>query len=800
MSPSLIEGEPAAEAEPEAPGPAAVATGGCACPAWAKLVRDAVAVVLGIVAGVFIIARLVPAVRGNGGTPTEVAAAPSGTGLRSGSARAPELLDPPGGWKYTRSVVAPVGPPTEAPRENGGPSYAFVQMAFDDGAGEPQRLWRVVAMARAIQRLSIYPLVLMTTATHFHDGTPVVRAMSKLNVHVLPIKKLSPRPEEDTQWSPYWKLHVFELLGFKKLIWLDTDAILFRSIDWLFEREPAWEEVDGGGACPNVKRQKGNHGALMLLEPRLETFRGLMEYVAAAQAKGLPADDVQGLIGEYFAQVEHNPMKALEASEATAGQCLDLRQDADGRWSMPAFVHRSSPLNTCFNPNTTAQLANVSGAEVNRCHYHPLGSYWRDLFCDGAKTAAVSTPMVAEFCDDRRWFGVMHGNEAEAVVASSLSICSRDVGIPPDRPPPTFKVTPAANRRCFHFIQKKSEPMTLGGTVGRNWCWEGLKEYGCHWHLWEHRTWKEMREEALHIGGIFKHHFHPLQESHLCENREAGATREWSEKDWANATAWFERMVSVYVLGMESATDRTALVKQHLSKLRISFELVLGFDLRVEGDLQKARDQGIIPESFNVSWAQEEALQSRNNMGFIAGTVGCASGHFRVQLHAAKHEAAKPISLIFEDDVVPEEDFIPRLWSLVTEELPCDWQALSLRSGCPYGHCISKRLSRVMPDANEPRWRCRHGVNYGFQGMLYRTSEILDLQKIWKPVVFNEETPHCLDVDVALASISDQVRYYAVPAVQDPGFLKETDQASARWSINQEQQADKVSVEQLAAA
>ena len=37
-----------------------------------------------------------------------------------------------------------------------------------------------------------------------------------------------------------------------------------------------------------------------------------------------------------------------------------------------------------------------------------------------------------------------------------------------------------------------------------------------------------------------------------------------------------------------------------------------------------------------------------------------------------------------------------------------------------------------------------------------------------------------LDVDVALAAISDQVAYYAVPSVQDPGFLEEGSEGSTR--------------------
>merc|ERR1712233_238275 len=97
-------------------------------------------------------------------------------------------------------------------------------------------------------------------------------------------------------------------------------------------------------------------------------------------------------------------------------------------------------------------------------------------------------------------------------------------------------------------------------------------------------------------------------------------------------------------------------------------------------------------------------------------------------------------------------------------ELPCDWEIVSLLSRCPYGTCVSPHLSRVQPDVNEPAYRCQAGVNWGMHGMLYRLEALPVVQEKWRKAVFNESFPHCLDVDVALASISDQVSYYAVPS------------------------------------
>jgi hypothetical protein len=90
---------------------------------------------------------------------------------------------------------------------------------------------------------------------------------------------------------------------------------------------------------------------------------------------------------------------------------------------------------------------------------------------------------------------------------------------------------------------------------------------------------------------------------------------------------------------------------------------------------------------------------------------------------------------------------------------------------------------------NEPEWRCRHGVNYGFQGVIYKASEVLNVQKLWQPVVFDATRPHCLDLDVALASISNRARFYAVPASHNPGFLRELPQGSARVDVNIQAQA-----------
>jgi len=295
-----------------------------------------------------------------------------------------------------------------------------------------------------------------------------------------------------------------------------------------------------------------------------------------------------------------------------------------------------------------------------------------------------------------------------------------------------------------------------------------------------------MHHIALSAGVTSSATFHPIQNPQVCDQQIFGSTFEWSEANWIHARRWFAQHVNVYVLSLPSSTARRNVMRVSLGALRIPFQFVDGVDMRHPNSFDAAKKEGLIPASFDAARAQAEAYNPRNGMGTagsIMGTLGCASGHFRAQTRGVNIRP-KAITVVFEDDVSPEADFIPKLWHLVTQDLPCDWQAVSLYSRCPFGICASPHLTRVQPDVNEPAWRCRHGVNYGFQGMAYRTSEIMTIQKLWKPVVFDEKRPHCLDVDVALASISDRIRFYAVPASQSPGLLKEISMGSSRVDIN----------------
>lgn len=307
----------------------------------------------------------------------------------------------------------------------------------------------------------------------------------------------------------------------------------------------------------------------------------------------------------------------------------------------------------------------------------------------------------------------------------------------------------------------------------------------CHANLKKHLPWTTIQERAAKNGNtvpVSLSPFFPLEFPELCDRPQNGVSRKWSTEDWKQSYRWAEDNLNFYVLNLPQDVKRWEKISARLDVLSVRAKRVQGVDMRVEGALDKAKAAGWVRQDFDFNASQTTANSQQQHMGNILGTLGCATAHFKAQAQAIEDNG--PLAVVFEDDSWPEDDFIPRLWHLVTTELPCDWEVTALMSRCPYGRCISEHLVRVQPDGNEPAWRCHQGVNWGMHGVLYRIETLQHIQKKWKAAVFNEENPHCMDVDVALASISDQVGYYAVPAVQKPGFLVEQDLGSSRWNIN----------------
>lgn len=288
--------------------------------------------------------------------------------------------------------------------------YAFVQLAYDEPGRPLEQIWRVMAMARTLQRLSQYPLVVLTNTTHLPGNVEVARSVSKLNVQVLPVYDI-PAPKAarfntNSQRYGFWKLQAWRLTQFDKLIWMDTDAILTRSVDWLFQRRPLWAQGDDQGCLDSEDQHLG--GGIMIIEPDQAVFDNMMDFANSRSAKWWtsPGGDLR-LLSEYFASTEGRRMRLFQQSTAAYDACLGrlsgFAREPTGQLDLPAFVHATAKDKDCLYWDVAEQLSEVEGQMVNVCHYHPLGQYWRDAFCQAVNVVGAKPEAIEAFCDDLRW-------------------------------------------------------------------------------------------------------------------------------------------------------------------------------------------------------------------------------------------------------------------------------------------------------------------------------------------------------------------------------------------------------------
>ncbi|CAJ1352816.1 unnamed protein product [Effrenium voratum] len=283
-------------------------------------------------------------------------------------------------------------------------------------------------------------------------------------------------------------------------------------------------------------------------------------------------------------------------------------------------------------------------------------------------------------------------------------------------PPRTFHLSGPWGPKCRSLPHPDAGAGADGAddAGGRNWCWEYVLHqcYGSHGYgsWWEDQLKEKGADEDL---------------------------------------AWLREEVAVYVVNLQTATDRWKAISERLTQLKIPFQRLEG----VEAD---------------------EFPGPRDGIG--RGTAGVALAHLKALEEAAR--SAAPLALILEDDAWLAEGFASKLRQL-TREAPCQWQVISLKSRCPFGSCVSKHLSQVVPDGNGGK--CS-GLNFGFLAMLYQVRSLEEVRAALKRAVWHEK---CYDVDVALASISDQVAYYAVPSIQR-GLVKEMGFESLRDARNKE--------------
>lgn len=367
--------------------------------------------------------------------------------------------------------------------------------------------------------------------------------------------------------------------------------------------------------------------------------------------------------------------------------------------------------------------------------------------------------------------------------------------------------------RAFHDIpeewrQRCEAPEMRPGNEfnwpGRNWCWARAKQNGCYargalpnWWWAQEWAWKADKKRMPHPDQWW---MQGLVNPMLCDVPELGRPAEGvTPQELAAAHVWLEGNLAIYVVNLPSSVQRWEAMKQRLTQLGIDHlaERIDGVDMRKKGALEKAKADGFIPSDFDydAAWAEGERLVQNSEYNFgralLAdwigiGTVGCAAAHSFAQLEAERRASAagKPMALVTEDDVWFQDDFVVKLYRLMTTETPCDWEVVGLFSRCPYGTCVSPHLARVQPDGNEPEENCHGEVQYGMYGMLYRTDRLRRINEKLQRMIWNPKRPGCMPPDVGMSAISDQIAYYTVPGTQTPGLMVEAASSSNRLHMN----------------
>jgi len=327
--------------------------------------------------------------------------------------------------------------------------------------------------------------------------------------------------------------------------------------------------------------------------------------------------------------------------------------------------------------------------------------------------------------------------------------------------------------KVMEACQKAPGPADAPHWAGQNWCWEWMKHIGCHLSSGQ-LSWREAQQAAAekHLSPYPKvAPMLPLQNPDLCEHTSFGTGVSATRSEMKAAKTWFDATVAVYLLNVSGDPDQLRSATSRLWELGIAAEHIEGVNLKVPSEYWKARWAGWVPHHFNITHAEEIARTPFQAMGRVKEALSDAASRLRAMQMTASRNIAKPLVLILEDGAELAPDFVLKLKQLLETEVPCDWDVISLKSMCPHGKCVSPRLTRVLPDGNVPADRCRQGVNGGLWAMLYRRSTLNFVKTRLGKVVWDDARPHCLEVDVALASISDELAYYAVPFMQEPGFL-----------------------------
>jgi len=198
---------------------------------------------------------------------------------------------------------------------------------------------------------SITPLLLLTD--YPPASLPRRSSLSKLNVQVVGIKPMHVAgfmhalqtekgekvgSERARRWAAALsKLAVWQQTAWERLIYMDSDAVVTRAIDWLFRRPTPWSAHALSGDCNTLHHSSplwncsrassgwgysgyGNSGFLGV-KPSNRTFTELIQMIAQRRAEQVLKQGDQYLLKEYFEAAAPPGPAMLEPWLATFDRC-----------------------------------------------------------------------------------------------------------------------------------------------------------------------------------------------------------------------------------------------------------------------------------------------------------------------------------------------------------------------------------------------------------------------------------------------------------------------------------------------
>jgi glycogenin len=179
---------------------------------------------------------------------------------------------------------------------------AFVTVLSND-----KYLDGVIVLAKSLKAVNtIYPLYCLSSSGVSKNAE---RYLEQNGISILKIEAqtLSNEANGDGQEFSHWnytfdKLQVWGLTQFEKIVFLDSDMLILRNLDSLFDK-PAFAAVCAGKSYPTHKDWKELNSGIIVIDPDNTVKQSLIDLVAPVvsefKRKGVPVGD-QDVIHKFI--------------------------------------------------------------------------------------------------------------------------------------------------------------------------------------------------------------------------------------------------------------------------------------------------------------------------------------------------------------------------------------------------------------------------------------------------------------------------------------------------------------------